>query len=153
MCPTEPPRRHLGAYALCTTGGGRILLVRASVGSDRGRWTLPGGGVEPFEHPETAVARELYEETGITATSVGPVLGVYSRIHPAATTRFGRAFHHIGILYRVEIPQDSEPRPERDGSTDECGWFTYQGVSELPLAALAEWAVPLASHKAQVTDR
>lgn len=46
---------------------GAVLLVR-----DRGRSTymLPGGGVERGETPSAAAARELYEETGLEATSL-----------------------------------------------------------------------------------
>lgn len=43
------------------------MLVR-----DRGRnsFALPGGGVDPGELPISAVARELYEETTLTANSI-----------------------------------------------------------------------------------
>ena len=42
----------------------RVLLV-----SDKaGMFMLPGGGLEHGERPEAAAARELHEETGLTAT-------------------------------------------------------------------------------------
>ena len=47
----------------------RVLLVLLVSDAD-GIFMLPGGGVEPGERPEAAVARELCEETGLTATRV-----------------------------------------------------------------------------------
>ena len=43
---------------------GRVLLV----GDETGKFLLPGGGIEPDEQPMAAAVRELYEETGLTAT-------------------------------------------------------------------------------------
>ena len=45
----------------------RVLLVLL-VSDAAGIFMLPGGGVEPGERPEAAAARELREETGLTAT-------------------------------------------------------------------------------------
>lgn len=42
----------------------RVLLVSDGAGI----FMLPGGGIEPGERPEAAAARELHEETGLTAT-------------------------------------------------------------------------------------
>ena len=42
---------------------GRLLFGRRR---DDGKWTLPGGHMEPGEAPEHAAKRELWEESGIT---------------------------------------------------------------------------------------
>ena len=44
--------------------GERLLLVRQAVTPTRG-WSLPGGSVEPGETLETAMVREIKEETGL----------------------------------------------------------------------------------------
>lgn len=55
---------------------GAVLMVRERGKSATGRhdgqeyWTLPGGGVDPGESLESAVCREVEEETGLTARRV-----------------------------------------------------------------------------------
>ena len=44
---------------------GRILLVRRANEPGRGRWSLPGGRVEPGETDAEALVREMHEETGL----------------------------------------------------------------------------------------
>jgi ADP-ribose pyrophosphatase YjhB (NUDIX family) len=45
---------------------GRVLLVQRSIPPRQGEWCLPGGFMELGETPESAVLRELQEETGLT---------------------------------------------------------------------------------------
>lgn len=136
---TDPPTHlHLGAYGRCLDPSGRLLLARMATGPDRGRWTLPGGGVEPREHPDAAVLRELREEAGVEGVAAGPVLGIYSQIYERATARV----HHVGIVYDVPGVV-GELRHEQDGSTDRCEWFTPAELETLPLVPLAEFGVGL----------
>lgn len=44
---------------------GRLLLVRRVNEPGAGRWSLPGGRVEPGETDQDAVVREVAEETGL----------------------------------------------------------------------------------------
>jgi len=47
------------------SGDGRLLLIERGTAPGRGRWSLPGGHVEPGESHAEAVRRELAEETGL----------------------------------------------------------------------------------------
>ena len=49
---------------------GRVLVITPTGRRVTG---LPKGGLEPGETPEQAAAREVREETGITATVLGPL--------------------------------------------------------------------------------
>lgn len=52
--------------AVIHDAAGRLLLVQRANEPGRGRWSLPGGRVEPGESDADAVTRELLEETGLS---------------------------------------------------------------------------------------
>jgi 8-oxo-dGTP pyrophosphatase MutT (NUDIX family) len=57
--------------------GPRVLLIQRSENDSMpGRWEIPGGGCDD-DDPSIlhAVARELWEEAGLNATSIGPLVG------------------------------------------------------------------------------
>jgi 8-oxo-dGTP diphosphatase len=49
---------------------GRLLLVRRGNPPGEGLWSIPGGRVEPGESDETAIVREVREETGLSVTVI-----------------------------------------------------------------------------------
>lgn len=63
----EPPqpgrtyRRRPGAYAILPHADGLLLTHQAEPEPEL---QLPGGGIDPGEHPIAALHREVYEETG-----------------------------------------------------------------------------------------
>ncbi|MFC4004288.1 NUDIX hydrolase [Prauserella oleivorans] len=73
---------------------GRLLLIQRAHEPGRGRWSLPGGRVEPGETDEAAVTREVAEETGLVVEPgalVGSVVrGPYVIYDYACTVRGGR---------------------------------------------------------------
>jgi len=51
----------------------RVLLSRRPEGKHLGGlWEFPGGKIEPGEHPEAALARELAEELGVQVRTTRP---------------------------------------------------------------------------------
>ena len=116
---TGRPEVCVGAVAVA---GEQLLLVRRGREPGRGRWSVPGGRVEPGESLVEAVERELVEETGVVARC-GPLLGVAER-------RDGD--HHFVILdYLVEVAEAVPLLPGTDA--DEAAWVPLGEVAELPL--------------------
>jgi 8-oxo-dGTP pyrophosphatase MutT (NUDIX family) len=74
---TETVRRESTRVAVIDAER-RVLLLRTHDPHRSGSevWELPGGGLEEGEVPTEGARRELYEETGIVATELGPRLGV-----------------------------------------------------------------------------
>src|SRR6266571_7740757 len=70
------PRRpiSIGAGAVVVYEG-RVLLVRSIYGATKGRFLLPAGNVNAGELPDTAAARETFEETNLRVEIEG-LLGV-----------------------------------------------------------------------------
>jgi len=73
-----------------------IVLIRRRFEPLAGEWSLPGGTVEVGETLESAIAREVAEETGLSV-HVGPVIEVFDRIVRDDTDRVH--YHFVLIDY------------------------------------------------------
>jgi 8-oxo-dGTP diphosphatase len=70
-------KRRPGVYAILLRWGGSA--DNASAGARAGI-QLPGGGIDPGEHPLPALHREVFEETG-WRIAVERRLGAYPAVH------------------------------------------------------------------------
>ncbi|GLZ80461.1 hypothetical protein Afil01_52680 [Actinorhabdospora filicis] len=60
---------------------GRVLLIRRAASDYMGgQWELPSGKVDPGEGLYVALAREVFEETGLTVSAVGEYLGSFDYV-------------------------------------------------------------------------
>jgi 8-oxo-dGTP diphosphatase len=75
----EYPERPIVGVGAVVVEGGRVLLIKRKYEPLKGHWSLPGGMVEIGETLETALTREMVEETGLRV-DVGPVIEVFDRI-------------------------------------------------------------------------
>ncbi|MGP3955728.1 NUDIX hydrolase [Nonomuraea sp. 3N208] len=132
---------RLAAYAVCIEDG-RVLLARYVSPMGGSNWTLPGGRVEHAEDPFDAVIREVAEETGCDAV-VERLLGVDSRVIPAAVARAGIEHQNVGIFYRVRIT-GGQLRPEPNGEIAESMWTPFADVACLRRSSLVDIGLALA---------
>lgn len=112
----------LAASGVVRDDAGRFLLVQRRYPPEAGRWSVPGGRVEPGETLPQAVAREVLEETGIVVT-VGVEL--WSLTVP---TGDGGTYEIHDFL---ATPAGGSLRAGDDAS--DARWCTVRQLRELPL--------------------
>lgn len=78
-----PERRIPCVGAIIKDSGGRLLLIKRGHAPQAGRWSLPGGRVEPGETDQQAVIREIREETGLDIRC-DQLVGSVQRLSPDA---------------------------------------------------------------------
>lgn len=87
-----------------------------------GWWTLPGGGLDFGESPESGAVRETLEETGLEI-DLGELVEVQSELFDFPD----KDMHAIRFIYRV-ARWSGELRNEVDGSTDTCAFIPFEAL-------------------------
>ena len=65
------PRRR--AFCLVENSRGEVLFIQRGYGKGKGKWSLPGGFVDPGERRKRAARRETREETGLAVKVISTV--------------------------------------------------------------------------------
>jgi 8-oxo-dGTP diphosphatase len=106
---------------------GRLLLIRRTKPPRQGEWSLPGGKVELGETLETALHREIREETGLTIAILG-LAGVAELVDRDALPGAGR--HYVLVDYGAK-PISGIARAASDAS--HATWFSHAEIAGLPM--------------------
>jgi 8-oxo-dGTP diphosphatase len=101
---------------------GRVLLSKRGIEPFKGCWDIPGGFLEPGEHPQDGMLREIKEETGLDVRVID-LLGVYMDQYGDG----GAAEWTLNFYYVVE-PVSGEPRAADD--VTELHWFPLEQLPE-----------------------
>lgn len=117
----HPP--PLPAVSIALVHRDRVLLVKRGRAPSKGLYAFPGGRVEDGESLETAVRRELFEETGLAADAVELIVTLLIEREGA-----GAAFE-LNVFRGVYV--GGEPMAGDDAET--AGWFTLTEMAELPI--------------------
>ena len=98
----------VGAAVVIFDDDSRLLLVKRAVGATRpGYWSIPAGYVNYGEEIREAAARELWEETGLTAEIGDPVF-VASNFHDPEKLTVGIWFEGTVTGGTLEAGDDAE---------------------------------------------
>ena len=114
--------------------GSAVLLIERAKGALKGRWSLPGGHIEPGETARAAAVREVLEETGVEADLQGLV-----DIHDVILRRAdGTLLAHYLIAVFCGRWRAGEPSAGSDASATR-----FVGIGEIEDYPLTDGAAPL----------
>ncbi len=131
----DAPLERVQCAGAIVLDANRLLLVRRANEPAAGMWSLPGGRVHAGEDIETAVVREVHEETGLRVEVLHTVGTVELPAGP------GRVYAVDDLACRVV---GGALRAGDDASA--VGWFDPAAVERLPcspglLDTLRGWGV------------
>lgn len=126
-----------GAYAVIRDKSNSVALVKTNKG-----YFLPGGGVEPEEDLETALQREILEETGY-AVKVREEFATAAQYLYAKSD--GACFRKVGHFFLASLTEKISEPTETD---HELVWCSVDESLRKLAHDFQKWAVRQALHAA-----
>lgn len=103
----------------------KLLLIKRN---DNGLWGMPAGSIELYESPQTAICRELFEETGLkTLESDVQLLNVFGGSDFSYTYPNGDQCSFVSISFLIE--KVTGDILKKTSETIDCRFFSFD---ELP---------------------
>jgi 8-oxo-dGTP pyrophosphatase MutT (NUDIX family) len=112
----------VGARGVIIDEQGRILLIQRS---DNHRWAMPAGAMELGESMEECAIREVWEETGLKATSLTP-FSLSTAV--TYTNDFGHTYQQILMSFKINS-WEGELLRQTDESID-AGFFPLDALPQ-----------------------
>lgn len=126
--PESGQSKNTTAVGGVVVGQEGVLLVRMCYGPTKDRFMLPGGLVEPGETLDTAIVREVQEETGVLARPHG-ICGVRSRLDDLDNDTY--------VIFLLEAVS-GEPRPDGH-ENDEARYFSLRELDREDVTDLSAY--------------
>ncbi len=125
----EYPSQPIVGVAAVIVHNGKLVLVKRGVEPGKGRWSIPGGGVELGEEVRDTARREAKEECGLDIELVGdtPIDAMDSMV----TDEKGRLQYHYVLLQFLAQPKGGTLKPTSD--VTEARWVPLEEVEKYNL--------------------
>ena len=130
IAPSDPrldPARPLLAASLAVFRGDRVLLAQRVAAPLAGRYSLPGGLVEPGESLADAALREVHEEVGVEARIVG--FNRHVEVIERDAAGLVRRHYVIASFVGLWVAGEASPGPEAAAVV----WARRDEVAGLPV--------------------
>jgi ADP-ribose pyrophosphatase YjhB (NUDIX family) len=105
----------------------RILMVKRANEPNKGKWSIPGGGIELGETVYEAARREVREECSIEIE----IERVLDSADTIVRDEKGRIKYHYVIIDLLARYTDGGIEAQSDA--EECGWFTPEELAGLDI--------------------
>ncbi len=123
---------HVGSYGFIIQDQ-KIALIKKARGGYKGLLDIPGGGIEHDETPVDALKRELMEEAGVTVQKYKIITATSRTFQWQMEEDIVEDLHHIGILYQVEVLEDTV-KEESDGiDSNGCNYYEIKKLHKKDL--------------------
>ena len=130
----------VGARGVILDEQNRLLLIQRS---DNHRWAIPAGAMELGESMEQCAVREVWEETGLRATSLTPFAFHTSYTY---TNEWGHTYQQILMSFRIHT-WEGELQKVTEESVD-AGFFPLDALPGPTSTVIDEVLADLASFEA-----
>jgi 8-oxo-dGTP diphosphatase len=135
------PTRPFLAASVAVLREGRVLVAARGRGAMAGRYSLPGGLVDPGETLAEAALRELREEVGVEAE----MIGFLDHAEVIERDADARVRHHFVVCAHVARWRAGEPQASAEAP--DVRWVAADDLAALPttpgLAAILHKALAL----------
>jgi 8-oxo-dGTP diphosphatase len=123
----EYPRVGVGVVVI---RDGRMLMVKRAKEPNKGKWSIPGGGVELGETINEAARREVLEECSIEV-EIERVLDAVDNI---IRDEKGRVKYHFVIIDMLGRYVSGEAEAQSDAG--ECRWVAIKEIDGLDITTI-----------------
>jgi len=118
-------RNAVPTAGVAVVDGDRVLFVKRSVAPGAGDWSIPGGHLKVEEEPRVGAARELEEETGLSAPAAALTILEATQLETVADK------YVVSVGYAVDVA-DTTGDPVAGSDAAAVEWVRYDEVRARP---------------------